>query len=430
MDPQPAAAEKPSLQYVSVYYVRGGTGPKHWRRYALSDPPTAGNSRAIVIPGEKRSTIFCPFTLQAYQVPNGCGELATAKELPFLGNHLAEIIQRKWADFDRMGAQKDYDVAALVLTRLGAEVPKIIRPVVERVDGEGRSQGKGYDEERLRPIRRTSKRGEVASFFLSDEPQSIREAMAKLELTRSGVLSHLFCIHRDHGIGYHLANDCAILLAPEGYDIFAVPEPSADGSIQPGGGRRGPQGRPLDTEKLRPIKRASRRGDVTAYFLSPEFRSIDGAEKELELTRSGVLSHLFCVNTEHGLGYEVSGDGASARLVVPEDYDPFAEVEGGPKASRGPSGKPMDGTRFKPIDPKSKRGEVAAAFLAQLRAVDSVAVEMELTRSGVLSHLHSLWKFHGVGYSVGEGELVTMLWPAGQELFKAKEPVAAEDDWG
>jgi len=42
-----------------------------------------------------------------------------------------------------------------------------------------------------------------------------------------------------------------------------------------------------------------------------------------------VLSHLFTINKENGLGYELSDDGAQARLLVPEGHEPF-----GPKVPR------------------------------------------------------------------------------------------------
>jgi hypothetical protein len=170
---------------------------------------------------------------------------------------------------------------------------------------------------------------------------------------------------------------------------------------------------------------------VAEFFLSPNFCPIAEAERTLELTRSGVLSHLHCINEEHGIGYEVTSDGLSARLVVPLGYDPFAEADGGRTSSRGLSGKPMEPERFKPVKVGSKRGEVATKFEESRRTVDSVAEEMDLTRSGVLSHLHSLWKFHAVGYSVEADGTVVLLYPKGQRLFEVEEPeVADADDWG
>ena len=55
---------------------------------------------------------------------------------------------------------------------------------------------------------------------------------------------------------------------------------------------------------------------------------------KLDLDRSAVLSHLFTINKENGLGYELSEDGKCARLIVPEGHVVF-----GPKVPRAKKGE-------------------------------------------------------------------------------------------
>lgn len=320
----------PVPRLVRTYFVNGHQ-PKHWRhRFMVENPPTAGWSSVVLLRGEKRSTLLCPYSLTSYQVANASGEVGLATEMEVTSERLAEVITRSWEEASKMGLQRDFAVAAMVLTQLGAEVPRMQTPSqVDSATGEAKVQGgKPIVMENLRPVRPGSKRGDVAKFFLSDTPQSLHEAMARLGLTRSGVLSHLFCLSRDHGIGYTLANDCASLLIPEGFDLFAYVEPERKGPAvpldidgQPREVKKRTSGKPVNVEALSPIPQPGKRAAVAELFL--DWFPVKDAETRLELNRSAVLSHLFTINKENGLGYELSEDGAKARLLVPEGHVVF-----------------------------------------------------------------------------------------------------------
>jgi len=256
---------------------------------------------------------------------------------------LAGHITKAWQECVELGFQRDFGVAALVLTELGQPVPKFVPPPQPAgVPGDDEADepkrgGKPVMEEALRPCKRSSKRGEVAAFFMQDGPQSLHEAMARLGMTRSGVLSHLFTLNRDHGVGYSLSGDCASLLVPDGFDLFAVPEPVAcvvevgeDGEEvdAPTAPRKRTGGKPIVPEALRPIPEPGKRATVARLFVGG-WHGLADAMASLELDRSAVLSHLFTINKENGLGYELSDDGAQARLLVPEGHEPF-----GPKVPR------------------------------------------------------------------------------------------------
>lgn len=333
-----------AVRFARIYFVRGGA-PNYWKhKYEITDPPTSGHGHAVIIPGDKRSTIFCPFTLQAYQVSNRCGELASSTEVEYEPERLAGFIVRAWEEAIKLGFQRDFGVAALVLTELGQPVPKFLPPPVDpdRQDERKSRGGKPVNEEALRPCKPGSKRGEVAAFFMQEEPQSLHEAMARLGLSRSGVLSHLFTLNKDHGVGYDLVNDCARLVVPEGFDLFAYVEPEKPAKAErptrtnedgtPHEPKKRTSGKPIVPEALKPIPEPGKRATVARMFVSGFF-PIAEAMAKLDLDRSAVLSHLFTINKENGLGYELSEDSAMARLIIPEGHVVFGAKQ--PRAKKG-----------------------------------------------------------------------------------------------
>lgn len=329
-----------NFRFVRTYYVRG-KAPSFWRHTNdIDNPPTSGYSHAIVIPGPKRSTILCPFTLLSYQVRNTCGEMAWAEDRVIGSERLAGIIEKSWEDCVNFGWQREYGLAAAILTELGHAVPKFLPPPVERHSDEPSSRGgKPLEAKRFKPVDPQSKRGLVAAFFKHEEPQSLHEAMARLEMSRSGVLSHLYTLHQVHGIGYELMADCARLLVPAEFDLFAWTAPEKkekpqpiDTDGQPREVKKRSAGKPIEADKLAPIFEPSKRAIVAKTFLT--WKNIEEAMSELGLNRSAVLSHLFTINAENGLGYEMSEDRTQARLLIPEGRVLFA-----PKPPRVPKVK-------------------------------------------------------------------------------------------
>lgn len=207
------------LEWQHIYWVLGDM-PRHSRhRNAVKNPPCSGWRHALVLRGAKRSTILCPVTLDAYTVPNDCGELTGAKEPrdPMSKARITQMLQAKWKECQSMGFSRDYDTAALVLRKLGAEVPaQIMR------GGETDTRKKGGKEtasKLLKPVKRSSKRGKFLEWFLEAGGScSVREAMAEFDMSRSNALSYLYMIQKDHGIGYTLVGDIAHVTLPDGCD--------------------------------------------------------------------------------------------------------------------------------------------------------------------------------------------------------------------
>lgn len=208
------------IRVVRVYWVRGGSPKGSEFRYEVKDPPCSGWMNAVVIDGEKRCTILCPYTLEAHTVRPGCGELKGSVEPPdgsLDRDRLVRLLTEKWNEMQSRGWIKDYDTVALVLRRLGAEVPaQMMRGGEEDTRKKG---GKAVGVKLAKPVKRTSKRGKFLEWFLEGEgARSVREAMAEFGMTRSNALSYLYMIQKDHGIGYVLTGDTATVALPEGCD--------------------------------------------------------------------------------------------------------------------------------------------------------------------------------------------------------------------
>lgn len=227
------------LFYGKIYWVNGDM-PTSNRAKAndVKTPPSSGWSHAFLIDkGGKLVTLFCPHTLEAFQVTRHCAEMDSMSMdqkykpseknpinnepdgwLEWTEERQAKLLERvlqNWTLAGRLNLPgKDYDTAALVISMLGGNVP--LRTIAERADQDKPKGGKEADVlGLLKPVKPESKRGQVLAFFLP-QPRSIREAMAEFGTTRSNILSHLFILQKDHGIGYSLSGDAATILLPEG----------------------------------------------------------------------------------------------------------------------------------------------------------------------------------------------------------------------
>lgn len=317
-----------SVELARTYFMNG-PAPKGTRYpFALQDPPTSGHGLVLMMRGEKRSTLLCPFSLRSYQVPNHFSEVASSTVIETTPERLIALLTKSWEDSVFMGLQRDFAVAALALTELGGPVPKMAPVVLAEGEVAKVQGGKAIDSSNLRVVNPESKRGAVAKFFSASQPQSLHEAMARLDLTRSGVLSHLHCLNRDHGVGYSLAGDCATLLIPDGFDLFAYTAPERKVAVVPTDEDGNPRevkkrtsGKAINPEALAPIPIPGKRAVIAEHFTS--WMSIKAVETTLELSRSAVLSHLFTINKENGLGYELSEDGTQARLLIPDGFEVF-----------------------------------------------------------------------------------------------------------
>lgn len=204
-----------NVELLYIYYYRGVTPKRSELTNGIKDPPTSGWCTALVVRGEKHSTIFCPYTLKGFHVRNDHCEISQAKDLePWGDNRQRAIntIHRVWDEHQRRGWQSDYDTAAMVLSKLGAKVPT--NNVALSSEKEVKKSGKPAAKKLLKPVKLKTKRGAILDWFIKKEAGSIREAMAEFDSTRSGILTHLFGLNKDHGIGYEVAGDAVKIDVP------------------------------------------------------------------------------------------------------------------------------------------------------------------------------------------------------------------------
>lgn len=219
------------VEWLHVYYVRGSS-PKGWvPRTVIQDPPSSGWTLAFVMRDTKHSEILCPYTLQAYRVPTDCSEVAKAKEPPqaFRPEWTEAFMRKRWADCVSRGWQRDYDVAARLMKKMGWEVPTSA-PTDEKGETKLRG-GNEAAEALLKPVKAKGKRGKFLKWFMEGGgSRAVRDAMAQFDTTRSNVLSYLYMLWKDHGIGYVLKGEVATITVPQ------CASPFDDGSVVVGFG--------------------------------------------------------------------------------------------------------------------------------------------------------------------------------------------------
>lgn len=203
------------MSFGRIHWVCGTT-PKGMTRNDVTDPPTNGAQCVLAFIGDKRWTVFCPITFTSYQLTVGGYEQKTfeGSPNPFTKDDLAKLITDKWEAFAASNSQVDYNLAARVLKELGAPVPTAM-PTAREEDANKERGGKPVEDKLLKPVKRNGKRGKVLEWFTeTDEARSIREAMAEFEASRSSILSYLHNLNKDHGIGYTLVGDTALVTIP------------------------------------------------------------------------------------------------------------------------------------------------------------------------------------------------------------------------
>jgi len=340
-----APVEINGVFFQRVYYqpMSKGIGGDSKGIYEIKDPPNSGWSHAIVIwpednepePTSKRKkktanrvTVFCPYTFDSWTVRVTAREIAHQKAkrwTPELLEQTGKCIDKNWKMWAGFGFHRSYDVAAMVLTRLGLPVPNHMRPKDENLEYSETSvpnrHGKPVGEALLRPVNASSKRGQVCAFFFEGETNSIREAMAKFDMSRSGVLTPLHGLNKDHGLGYVLQGDMVTLMLPPGCDNPLVDAVKAKEQNLVASAKKA--GKPCKPTVTALPKKGKRR--EVALALVEESVIAEVAEK-IGCSSNSVRSHLHDLHTKHGFGYELSTDKSRAKLVTPEgwtaDYDP------------------------------------------------------------------------------------------------------------
>jgi hypothetical protein len=326
MAAEAAVAPKRRMFFAQVYFCDEPYTRLANYRYAVRDAQFNGFGSAVIIDygyDNGRRVILDTTSLQSWDVPQDCAEVKFAKPKGYPPKKLADHIAQRYVEHAQRGDRCDYETTAVVLKHMGRPVPEVVVVTPEEGEVHGRTGGKRPEPRLLTRVVRDSRRGQVAEFFAAG-PKAIMQAQLDLNMSRSGVLSHLHGLWQYHGIGYQTDGDRAWLVLPPGVVEFwatlQVLAPSGEATTVHAKSSRTSKGKPVVPEKLRPFKADSQRGKVFTLFSMPN--TIEAAAKALGITENAVKSHLHSMNSDSGVGYEVYGDD-TIKVLVPDGWRPF-----------------------------------------------------------------------------------------------------------
>lgn len=212
----PGDAPAEGLLYGRVYWTDGPVDDRNARfRSEVKTPPCNGWQGAFVLDkGGKSVTIFCPHTFQAYNVTRKSAEFALMVPKPIDAGFYEKHLPKRWAEIVRYGWARDFDVAAAVMRLLYLEVPLSTRAEDDPANAKVRG-GSEVSVKLARPVKKDGRRGQILAFFLQGR-RSLLEAMAEIGVTRNNILSQLYMLKKEHGIGYAIIGDSAEIQLPEG----------------------------------------------------------------------------------------------------------------------------------------------------------------------------------------------------------------------
>jgi len=219
----------------SKIYWTYGAAPRDAPPSCVDDPPSSGWSSVLVLEDGPNRLVLCPWSLRSYRIVPGSHEWSSmhgildpetdAEKVEWFGAHLV----RKWAECARHGlANVDWDLAARVMRMLGVEPPSEaevaaipIAPYAKPPKPpQAKQQGGGEAKAPFKPVKRQGRKGEVLEAILAGKT-SVEALTGQFGITRSNLLSQLFLLRRDHGIGYTVSGDQLALQVPEGVEVFA-----------------------------------------------------------------------------------------------------------------------------------------------------------------------------------------------------------------
>lgn len=241
--PPDEVAEGSGVFYARIYWVYGGS-PQGSPSSEVDDPPCSGWSTCFLIdrdPRAPRVQLYHPTTMKSWFVSRGSYEMRSVQAHAEVFSRYRETLQAsmraRWAEHKRRGwSDSDYATAELVMQTIGAAVPgesewELLAPAAKpgpagQKEAEprpvaGKPPAPKAEGSAFKPVKRTGRKGEVLAYFV-DGGRSSKEAEAKFGITRSNLLSQLFLLRKDHGIGYTASGDEVSVQLPEGVtDPFA-----------------------------------------------------------------------------------------------------------------------------------------------------------------------------------------------------------------
>ena len=227
----------PGLYAASVQWLSGTNPGGNTFKHEVRDPPCNGWGTCLVLDRDvdergksvKLVTLFAMSWFDSWQVSRKSleyqglvhqddyklrkGLVNSAECEDRIRAYYKEAFPRFWAQIINHGWQKDFANAAAIMRKLDLPVP-----VIEEVEGVELKTSGGKEVSQVgltKPVKRNSRKGQVLAAFWP-ETKAILEVMAELGITNNNVLSQLFLLRKDHGIGYELRGGAAHITMPDG----------------------------------------------------------------------------------------------------------------------------------------------------------------------------------------------------------------------
>ena len=209
---------EPDLEWKSIYWVpQSGNvkGKDMWSGYLstcrykfeVPDAPVCGESHAFVLPSsDKTSSIVCPYNNFEATVSNRSGEIAMAREARGWNHDLVVDILKSHQELGQLTAR--------VLAMLTGE--DIGTVVVQQARQGGKSKkGKPPADTLLKPVKPNGKRGKLLKAIMDNgNTEELAHLERVMKANRNSVLSFLFMLNKDHGIGYALTGGSVVIHLP------------------------------------------------------------------------------------------------------------------------------------------------------------------------------------------------------------------------
>lgn len=215
-----------------VYWTYG-SAPKGAPQSDVDDPPCSGWSSVFVLDGPtpEKLILFHPWSFRSYVVGRRSYEASSLQGCVEGFEYLArefykERLPNAWIALKKHGqeAHADYRMAERVMLAVGCKPPtdeQVLRAAPSYRPPEAKKSGGSAPEAPFKPVKRGGRRGEVLEAILAGTT-SAEALTAQFSITRSNLLSQLFLLRKEHGIGYTVSGDEVGVQVPEGVtEVFA-----------------------------------------------------------------------------------------------------------------------------------------------------------------------------------------------------------------
>jgi hypothetical protein len=215
------------VQKSRIYWIYGD--PRFpSQRSDVDDPPCAGWSTVLVLSSHGATMeLFCPFSFRSYTIGKDSYEATSMSGAAWDGMcafgsfrdsgqmYFQDLLPRKWIEHSRCETPKvNWDVAKRVMNLLNIRIPSATQIAEVKINRrKPKADAEPATDDGFKLVKRSGRKGEILQAYL-DGVTSIDALVKQFEITRSNLLSQLFLLRKDHGIGYTISGDNIVLDIP------------------------------------------------------------------------------------------------------------------------------------------------------------------------------------------------------------------------